>query len=147
MAKIPGFVFIVIGVLLTAVSFYINKSQRTNSLEIFVYVGYIFIAYGLAKIIIRYILGKGNPKVLDGKELPDDVDGTVKAQKLDQRNLNVEHHKTEPIIAEQKMPHEQRIHEPKMGMYGYIGYCTRCGTPMRKINRFCHRCGLRQNVP
>ena len=30
-------------------------------------------------------------------------------------------------------------------LYGYIGKCNRCGTPMRKINHYCHRCGMKQN--
>lgn len=121
MAKIPGIAFVLIGVLLTAMSYYINNLQGTNSLNMFIYVGYIFIAYGIAKILIAYITKKGKSDDLFNKK----KDG----QLPDEESLNE--------VVERKKHH-------KTDLYGYIGYCRKCNTPMRGINRYCHRCGLKQ---
>jgi len=124
MAKIPGIAFVLIGILFTAMSYYINNLQDTNSLNAFIYVGYLFIAYGIAKILIAYITKKGKSDELfnqkKGSQLPDE------------ESLNE--------VVERKKHH-------KVDLYGYIGYCRKCKTPMRGINRYCHRCGLRQDTP
>jgi len=122
MAKIPGVVFVLIGVLFSFFSHYINKLQKTNSLTLFVYVGYGFIAYGVAKVVIGYILKK------DKKGESEDA---FKDQLPEEES-------TSQIVAAKKAH--------KSDLFGYIGYCPRCNTPMRKINRYCHRCGVRQKT-
>ena len=113
MAKIPGIAFLALGLVL----FFISRTM--GKLAVFVYVGYIFIAWGSAKVIINYILKKDKSEkgIRKDKRLPDQQ------------------------LAEDA---GRQITNKKHDLHGYIGYCQGCGTPMRKINFFCHRCGLRQ---
>ncbi|MFT4303107.1 MAG: hypothetical protein ACMXYG_00950 [Candidatus Woesearchaeota archaeon] len=124
MAKIPGSIFIIIGILFSFLSFYLNNLQGTTSLTVFIYVGYLFIAYGVAKVIIAIIMRKEKSPTKD-KRLFDDSEGIPDAPNLDSDRRN-----------------NTKV---KMDLYGYIGYCPKCSTPMRKINIYCHRCGLKQN--
>ncbi len=121
MAKIPGYVFMIIGGLLSLISFSVNKSQNSNSLTIFIYVGYLFMAYGVARVLINFILKneKSRDKKIKANELPEDLKIMDKTSKM---------------------------LTGKKDLYGYIGYCPKCGTPMRRINVFCHRCGLKQKI-
>lgn len=118
MAKIPGIAFLALGLVL----FFISRTM--GKLAVFVYVGYIFIAYGSAKVIINYILKKDKSGgfIRKDKRLPEDLGNEMQGTRNNARRDKGKAH----------------------GLLGYIGYCQGCGTPMRKINLFCHRCGLRQ---
>ena len=59
MAKIPGPVYFIIGLLVSGVSWYVNTKQGRNDLELFFWIGLIFIAWGVFKIMIRLILSSG----------------------------------------------------------------------------------------
>lgn len=48
MASIPGIVFIIIGIIMSVVSFF-----RIESLKVFIYVGLLFVFWGLVKIIAK----------------------------------------------------------------------------------------------
>ncbi|MCB9358811.1 DUF308 domain-containing protein [Candidatus Woesearchaeota archaeon] len=122
MAKISGFVFILIGVLFSFMSFYLNGLQGTKSLTVFIYIGFAFIAYGVAKVVINFILRKDKRKSAD-RRLPEEDGSVPSAPNLD------------------NLPNDGNR---KKDLYGYIGYCRKCGTPMRGINIYCHRCGLKQ---
>lgn len=120
--KIPGWVLILIGSGMALLSYFINKSQNTNGLTIFIYVGYLFIAYGVARVTIGFILKNEQSKIDKSfdKQLPEDLrisDNTSKT-----------------------------LSGKKHDLYGYIGYCPKCNTPMRRINIYCHRCGMKQSL-
>lgn len=72
MAAIPSFVFIILGIMFSFVSLYINSLHDTTSLTLFVYVGYLFMAYGIARMLISYILKSDKSEKRSHKgELPD----------------------------------------------------------------------------
>lgn len=118
MAKIPGYLFLILGLIVSIASSVINKKELT----IFVYIGYLFIAYGAAKILISLILK--NEKH-DNKEKQLQVPEAVR---------------NNPQLRKE---YQQKFGKIAKDMQGYVGYCPSCGTPMRGINIFCHRCGRR----
>ncbi|MBI2133992.1 hypothetical protein HYU11_04890 [Candidatus Woesearchaeota archaeon] len=50
MANIPGLVFILIGLVVAGVSFYINSVQKGMGMIVFVFVGIVFVLWGIAKV-------------------------------------------------------------------------------------------------
>ena len=54
MAKIHGIVYVLIGIFVTIASYLIDR----NDLWAFLYVGVFFIAFGVAKIVIQFIMGQ-----------------------------------------------------------------------------------------
>jgi hypothetical protein len=137
MAKISWIVFIIIGALFSIGSHIVNNMQENDSLTIFIYIGYLFIGYGVAKLVVVYILGKNN-NVKDAFDdrLPENGGmPKIESSKDIKRNYN--------NIPSNKNDFSNN-NSSKNSLYGYIGYCSRCATPMRNLNRYCHRCGLRQ---
>ncbi len=60
--KIPGIAFIITGMIISGTSYYLNKIRDSNSLRIFVIIGFLFIIYGLFKIILKKAIDLGKPK-------------------------------------------------------------------------------------
>ena len=54
MVKIHGLVYILIGIFVAIASYLIDR----NDLSVFLYVGMFFIAFGVAKIVIQFIMGQ-----------------------------------------------------------------------------------------
>ena len=144
MVAIPGYVFIIIGVLFTAVSYYVNSSQGIASLTVFIYIGYGFIAYGLAKVIVRYVMHQ------KGKQ---GIDVTKPMTPKHNPPVGTVHHHAPPSQAQHQMKphahqhptHQQAQHKAHVPP-GYVSVCSGCGTPMRAVNIYCHRCGMRQHT-
>lgn len=145
MAKISGWIFLGIGILFTGLSFYVNSAQNTNSMTIFIYLGYAFIAYGIAKILVKYIMKKNKNEKKLNKELPEDKtkwhrnNQKNNSNKHSQNNINMNSHNSN-----QNTNNHIKNNPESNDMNGYIGLCARCGTPMRKVNVYCHRCGMKQ---
>ena len=54
MVKIHGIIYILIGIFISIASYFVN----VNDLYIFFYAGMFFIAYGVAKIVLGFIIGQ-----------------------------------------------------------------------------------------
>ncbi len=50
MAEIPPFIFIIIGIIVAAVSIYINTVQKGLAMTVFIFVGIAFVLWGVAKM-------------------------------------------------------------------------------------------------
>lgn len=53
MVKIQGAAYVIIGCLVAAMSYYIDKQNDASKLVMFVYVGLVMVAVGIVKIVIR----------------------------------------------------------------------------------------------
>ena len=132
MAKLHGTVFLAVGIIMYIISFTLNKKNDNSSLLLFIYISYLFIAYGISKIVVSYILQKGKKEadLKSGKrpiKYGDEIEGNI--DKLsDELNVGA------------------KDGTNMQALYGYIGVCDACGTPMRKINIYCHRCGRKQSL-
>jgi len=128
MVKVHGGVFLALGVLFSGLSFFVNSAQNTNSLTIFIYIGYLFMAYGIAKLLVQYVL---KPKQNNSARIK-----RPQAYQAAQQQLGgqpVQHNHTQ----------QRAVHNTPLPP-GYIGRCSKCGTPMRQMNIYCHRCGQKQ---
>jgi len=139
MVKISGWVFLIIGGIFSGTSLFINTSQKTNNMNLFLYFGYLFIAYGIAKILISYISGKDKNEKNIKKRLPENNNKPFGEIRKESKNNNqqVHHHINNTHQSQNNIPSSKDSN-------GYIGYCSRCGTPMRNLNVYCHRCGMKQ---
>jgi len=54
MVKIHGIIYILIGIFISIASYFVN----VNDLYIFFYAGMFFVAYGIAKIVLNFIMGQ-----------------------------------------------------------------------------------------
>ena len=113
MAKISGVIFLIVGLIVFLVSKYAKMT-------FFVYVGLLFIAFGSAGLVIKYILKKDRKSDKLDRRLPENMNNFT------------------------GLSQQQQNKTQNNDMYGYIGYCPTCQTPMRKINNYCHRCGMKQ---
>ncbi len=142
MVKISGWVFLSIGGLFSGLSLYINKSQKTNSMTMFLYFGYLFIAYGIAKILVSYIMRKDSKSTNKQKNRHK-----LSKAKVNRKNSNNQHlpsYNTENQYQSSQGKVDGKNSNNNQTKDGYIGYCKRCGTPMRELNTYCHRCGMKQ---
>lgn len=61
--EIPGLLFVIIGVLVSGLSVYINVSQDSAAMTLFIIAGTILIAWGIVKIIMQKGKGEGRGAV------------------------------------------------------------------------------------
>ena len=64
MAKIPGIIYLIIGIFVAVASYEISY----NKLYFFFYIGLIFIVYGVARIVIEFI-NKGEEKKVNSPNM------------------------------------------------------------------------------
>ncbi|MFT4343666.1 MAG: hypothetical protein ACMXYE_02870 [Candidatus Woesearchaeota archaeon] len=155
MGALSGYVFIGVGLLFSVVSYYGNRMQDSNALTIFIYVGYLFIAYGFAKLGVKYILGKKDSSKKNLKKtspLPPHVSQSA-PNSSGENASGGQNRVSSPSPSVPRAPqhdsssHVQSVHHSAHPTHtsGFVGHCRSCGTPMRAVNVFCHRCGLKQN--
>lgn len=126
--KIPGFVFLIIGVLVLGVSLF--KKQLT----FFTYVGGLFILYGVFKMVFKWITNS-SPSEIKNEELRRyGVNGQIPtAQTPNFHNAKTQNTQT-------LNPHN--IHASNV-QRTQAYKCRRCGNMVFLHNNFCSICGLR----
>ncbi|MGM5485449.1 MAG: zinc ribbon domain-containing protein [Nanobdellota archaeon] len=116
MAEIPGKVFVIIGLIVTVSSYFLNNMRETSFL-IFIIIGALMFIYGLFKLFMR--------------KDKDETGSTGHKRPAGQGNRSVsqayqhphEHHRTE--------------HDKVMN------FCPGCGHKVPPGSRFCPSCGIR----
>lgn len=53
MASIPGIIYIILGILVSASSYVLNNRNQSNALTMFIFIGLIFIIIGTIKLVIN----------------------------------------------------------------------------------------------
>lgn len=140
MGQINPWVFIIIGAASTGVSIWTNNINNNNNLLIFQYVGFVFITYGVARLIIKFILNnKNNPlKEQNEKELKIQKLRLQKQQKdlqTQQQRLNYQEKLKQQL--QQKQIKQQLENLEKPG----IKVCPHCGLKNANYDTICERCG------
>lgn len=114
MAALSAWVYIFVGGLVSGVSFYINEQKGDGSFTLFFYVGIVFFVIGLAKLLIRVMLGKKT-------KMP-----------------------VEPHYAQQRVQPQRKTHQHQAQQARRTHHCRKCGAPLSGYGRFCSKCGYRQ---
>jgi len=141
MASINGIFYLIIGLFVAITSFVIDHGNEDHKMKAFFYLGLFLIAVGVSKLIIKYLVQKSVPQ-----EKHPDMQGLGKQA---QTHPNSQHHTPDKLQKTSNNQHnpqdeayiQEKIRQKVSPPHGFIGQCAKCGTPMRRINMFCHRCG------
>jgi Na+/melibiose symporter-like transporter len=117
--KISPIVFIIIGAIVTGVSF------TRESLLPFIYVGIIFIAYGGIRMLFSFLTKKRDKKPVEKKP-------SLKEQIQPQQHSQKKQY--------EKPQHVLPIHYHPQTSYHYV-ICPNCSYHMHTSYRYCPRCG------
>lgn len=118
--KIHGIAYIIIGVAVGGFSLFSNRMTQSNSLLIFAYIGGLFIAIGVAKLIIKYVLSPA--KTNETHNIPELEAGNKSSHPAERGLIKTRH----PDLPE---------HQPV--------YCPRCNARLHHRFVYCPRCGTR----
>jgi len=116
MAAISGIVYLIIGAGIAYLSRYIEKDGL--NLELFYWIGILFITIGVFKIIFRFITRRPKKKI---KELPA----------------------LEPIHVEKDVtpPPQPKKQQKEPDYSKYPKYCPKCRFLYSQNSNFCSKCG------
>jgi hypothetical protein len=159
--KIPGYLFILVGV------FVVVASLLIADLKVFLVVGGLFIIYGLARMGLSKLTKVLSPKEevlpsqrLDAKDNPylkpqekifgGQAQGQQHQQQQQQHTQRPVHHQQSQRQTHQQQPHTQRQahqqqpahhRQPQAVQHGNYAQCSRCGAKNMGHARFCNGCG------
>ncbi len=109
-------VFVIIGIIISSVSYYLNM-KRGGRFILFVYLGIVFFAYGLAKLGFSKVGTKTR----------------IEVKHADKRDLS-----QQQLVRKQHMQPQQQSAQP-----GFAARCPNCGLSIYRYDNFCSRCGMR----
>jgi len=129
MADIPGWVWLLVGIFVAAVS------QYVGGLQIFVLLGFIFIAWGVFKMARNYMLGDEKPRKRPWEReaaqmgRTPGVSGMGGLRPLDEAPEGFSQSTSRSIHQVRAVP------------------CPTCKTQVWSTAHFCHFCGMRLRNP
>lgn len=154
MAEIPGPVIFVVGLVVSGVSFFINKKSFAfiGAYSLFLYLGLILIFYGFVKIMIWYMTRKSKEeKVIDQKKdiKPGGVNPTQQGMNNqginNQNNAQSQNYQQQNVQPSPMM--ENQLTNGKgqdSDRYQFIVKCRNCGLiHYASYANFCQNCGTR----
>ena len=118
--KIPALVFVIIGIIVTGISF------TRDSLQPFIYVGVILFLYGLLRLLFSFLSKKREQK-----------SNTPKSSTPKNNQQSQQPQKQQSYGQPQ---HLLPIHYHPQTSYHYV-ICPNCSYHMHTSYRFCPRCG------
>lgn len=124
MAKIKGVVYLLIGMLVLAVSIYVDGSSATKDLQFFFYVGLVFLVWGIIKTIFDFLRSQSQRKVIN---------------KTRKQNQQANMAKPQNVVSSQK--NTTRLDNTKQSYQRK--FCHNCGKHVGPIDNFCYYCGTR----
>ena len=145
MAAIPGWVYLILGIIMILASQLIKEPDGSKPMLVFLYVGIIFIIIGIGKYIFKAVFRKEDKK-------------SMQKHKLEQGYINTEHRGHQHVIHPQHQQHKQyqqsshpvsnkqgyhEIHEAQHPQHMSIVTCPLCGTRHYSYASYCMRCGAR----
>lgn len=119
--EIPGWLYLLIGFIVTGISYYVNTTQGTGKMLIFLAIGIVLMIVGIIKIIF------GSFKDINKYTKSDKTEeyyARQAAQAVNQVNT-----KNKQGFRQSRIPN--------------IKYCSNCGQILRSSDNFCFRCGNR----
>jgi ABC-type nickel/cobalt efflux system permease component RcnA len=143
MAAIPGWVYVIIGVVMIASSQLIKETDGTKPLRLFLYIGIVFIIIGLGKLFYHGAL----------KRKQQDAELAMKAAHVMPSANPQAHHM--PAAEQQYQAHKamhqadfnpqqpHQVHKAHDPQHLSIITCPACSTRHYSYANFCMRCGTR----
>ena len=115
--EIPGWAYLLVGLIVTVVSYYVNSVQSTGKMILFLGIGIILMIVGIIKIVFGSF-----------KQINKDT-GRNKSGSANQLNQNQSSQKDTRGFRASTVPG--------------VKYCRNCGQILRMSDNFCARCGNR----
>jgi hypothetical protein len=122
MVRIHGSIWIVLGILMSLYSRFIQSQIEKGSMSLFFWVGIGFIAFGVFRLITDYVFK-------DSSKISKPVSGN---SSLDRLKLEKERMMQKKDDYEQSYDNSGKVIIP----------CSRCGTKHYGTSNFCHICGF-----
>jgi len=120
MAKIHGLAYLLIGIMIAAFSYYIDRNIN-KGFSFFIYIGLLMVIIGIIKLAAQWARNK--------KEAKPAYHHAPQHHLRHATYHQTQHHQT---------GHAQRQH---------VIYCQRCGAALRLSDNFCYNCGTRAIKP
>ena len=127
MVKIHGFVYIVLSILMSLYSKFIQNKVQKPSLVLFFWVGVGFIGFGVFRLIISYVMSDKSPK--------PSASSNPALEKL-----KLEKHRMQS--GESSLNRSNNTQNSRVSSDKNIVACGRCGTKHYSNSNFCHMCGF-----
>jgi hypothetical protein len=126
--KIHGFVYVVLGILMSLYARFIQSKVQKSSLSLFFWIGIGFLVFGIFRLITSYVFGDKTRK----EESASKVNPRLEALRLEKERImsrsNSESNSNFDVNNPQNDSRE-------------IVECPRCLTRHYSNSRFCHMCG------
>ena len=133
MAEIPGPIIFIVGLIVSGVSFFINKKSFAfiGAYSLFLYLGVIIILYGFVKILIWYMT----------RESKEDKKAAAARQAAVQNAAATQNAASQP--ARQDVFDKIQQEDPDENRYRVVSRCPTCGLLHYSYANFCSNCGAR----
>ena len=126
--KIHGIAFLLIGIFVSAVSYFINFEQ----LKFFFYVGIVFIVFGLLKWFVTSAFGKNRR---ERKSFMKQINLEPKKEQ-NKKQIN--------IIQEAQKQQSNQMQKTQINQQQNPKFCHNCGNQLKGYEKFCPYCGAQQ---
>jgi ribosomal protein S27AE len=125
-SDIPGWIFILIGVVISVISYVMNKTNDSKSMTIFLFLGFALCGWGVAKM---FLFAGSN--------------SFFKKKKKDNMNSNTKnyHSQNSHSVSNEKMHSSHNLVDEKMKLKKSIKHCPNCGYALHKTDNYCYNCG------
>jgi len=146
MAAIPGWVYILIGVLMSVFSKIIEGNTKPGTFTLFFWVGIFFVVVGIGKLVFKGVFKKeqnasGTPP-LDQPLAPQNTDQRHQAYAQQAQHLQT-HRQFQQNTDFSQGQHQVHRTAPQQQQHPSVIACPACGTRHYDYANFCMRCGSR----
>ena len=133
--EIPGWLYLLVGFAVSGMSYYVNTSQSTGKMIIFLAIGIVLMIIGIIKIIFgsfkdinKYTENSGHLSQFNQSNKTNNGNDNFHATQAYQ-SVNQVHTKNKQGFRQSRVPG--------------VKYCSNCGQILRFSDNFCFRCGNR----
>ena len=138
--EIPFWVFMIIGVVVTGFSLYVDWSTGTSNLTIFIYAGIVFFLIGTIKLLLGLIFNKGFFQKKPAKNQRSNAHNNQQShnQRINQHRNQQPHNSklTTQNSSTQNSPAQTTKQLPPVR-------CPRCKVKVHPKFKYCPNCGLK----
>jgi ABC-type nickel/cobalt efflux system permease component RcnA len=131
MAKISGWVYLIVGIVMIVFSVLVNNNTGKDSMNLFIFAGIIFVVIGFGKIGWKFFMREKKPK---------------KHKQEKHSEKQVHHHKQTSHHSSNQNTHQHSSHHHSQNpvhSQREIISCPFCSTRHYKGANFCMNCGRR----
>jgi len=144
MAAIPGWVYVILGVIMLLASHFIKESDGSKPLIIFLWAGILFIIIGIGKYVFKAVFKKEKhkPRPAVHKEPVRPAQHTAhRTTPLHQPPPTQPRTSAHPKLTQLHGKHE--VHRTQHPQHLTIISCPACGTKHYSYANYCMRCGTK----